>query len=275
MSNVFGKITLGSDPEIFLTKQDGTPWGALTTGCKGTKEKPAPTVYGAIQVDGMALEFNVDPCDNVEDWVDVHEKAITHCSVLAANNQMIINNQSRLDFNEYIDTQNPTEDEVIFGCDPDYNADTMKENTMPDNDGSIKFRTTGGHVHIGMENWGQLCGGDDKIAHMVASKVIFVCDALLGLRSVLTDDGEARKELYGKAGAYRIKPYGVEYRTLSNYWVFDELEMRWIFETLQGVLSDDAEFTRISEFASANREDIVKAINTNDKELATKLIAGI
>lgn len=272
--NVLGKITLGSDPEIFVTKKDGTPWGASTTGCKGTKKNPDKTPYGAIQVDGLALEFNTNPCDTVQDWIDVHYTALEHVSEVAAQNDLILNNESRLDFTDYIESVGATEEELLFGCDPDFNADTMAENTMPDNDGSIKFRTTGGHVHIGMGNWGELCGGDDKIAHMMASKIVFICDAILGLRSVLMDSGEARKELYGKAGAYRIKPYGVEYRTLSNYWIFDEAEMTFIYDALMGILSDDGEFEKISEFATHNRADIVKAINENDKQLAAKLING-
>ncbi len=273
--NVLGKITLGSDPEIFITKDDGTPWGALKTGCQGTKENPEPTTYGAIQVDGLALEFNTNPSEDVESWVKTHEEALEHVSDIAHNGGgFILNNESRLDFTTYIDTAGATEDELLFGCDPDFNADTMEENTMPDNDGSIKFRTTGGHVHIGMGNWGELHGGDDTIKHMLASKIIFVCDAILGLRSVLTDDGVSRKELYGKAGAYRVKPYGVEYRTLSNYWLFDEAEMRFIFDALSNILSDDREFERVSEFATLNRAEIVQAINNNDKELAIKLLAG-
>ncbi|QQM14217.1 hypothetical protein [Vibrio phage VpJYP1] len=275
MSNsVFGKVTLGADPEIFLVKPDGTPWGALTTGCKGTKEAPEPTEYGALQVDGLALEYNIHPVDTLHDWLDLHTAALTHIADTADKAGLVIDSSSRLDFTSYIDGNGATEDELLFGCDPDFNADTMEENTMPDNDGSIKFRTTGGHVHIGLANWGELHGGDDKIAHMMASKIIFVCDAILGLRSVLTDDGVARKELYGKAGAYRVKPYGVEYRTLSNFWLFDEAEMKFIFDALNNVFASDGEFERVAEFATLNRADIVKAINTNDKELAIKLLAG-
>jgi len=274
MTTVFGKITLGSDPEIFLTKQDGTPWGALTTGCTGTKEAPAPTDYGALQVDGLALEYNTNPVDNVEDWVDLHKAALEHISDVAGGADLIIDSSSRLDFTTYIDGNGATEDELMFGCDPDFNADTMAENTMPDNDGSIKFRTTGGHVHIGLENWGELCGGDEKITHMMASKIVFICDAILGLRSVLTDDGVARKELYGKAGAYRVKPYGIEYRTLSNFWVFDEVEMRFIFDALNNIFASEAEFNRVAEFAEVNRAEIVQAINTNDKDLAIALLGG-
>jgi len=49
-------------------------------------------------------------------------------------------------------------------------------------------------------------------------------DLFTAIPSVLLDPGEggkARRELYGKAGSFRYTPYGLEYRTLSNYWMAD------------------------------------------------------
>ncbi len=33
------------------------------------KEKPFPVTNGAVQVDGMALEYNIDPASTVEEFV--------------------------------------------------------------------------------------------------------------------------------------------------------------------------------------------------------------
>lgn len=270
-SNPFGKITLGSDPEIFVTK-DGMPWGAIHSGIKGTKENPLAVEKGAIQVDGMALEFNIEPAATVEEWVHNHEVVMQQITTIAGDKGLVYNTASMLDFTNYIDTQNPTEEETIFGCDPDYCADTMQENKMPENTDEIKFRTTGGHVHIGMEGWEHLHGGDNKIKHLMAQRIVYVCDLVLGLWSVLEDDGIERKKLYGKAGAYRIKPYGVEYRTLSNFWIFDKEKMEFVFNTLTAILSDLELFTEAYTFANDNRKSIVYAINTNDKKLAKTII---
>jgi len=47
-------------------------------------------------------------------------------------------------------------------------------------------------------------------------------DLFVGFRLAEVDKDTRRRELYGKAGAIRFKPYGIEYRTPSNYWIMSE-----------------------------------------------------
>jgi hypothetical protein len=35
--------------------------------------------------------------------------------------------------------------------------------------------------------------------------------------------------MYGRAGAFRPKPYGVEYRVLSNVWLRESSMVKWIW----------------------------------------------
>ena len=53
--------------------------------------------------------------------------------------------------------------------------------------------------------------------------VIRMCDLFLGIPSLLLDrdpTSKDRRKLYGGAGSHRIRnKYGVEYRSLSNFWV--------------------------------------------------------
>ena len=53
------KILVGCDPEVFV-KQNGVFKSAFGL-IKGDKKNPQKIRNGAVQVDGMALEFNIDP----------------------------------------------------------------------------------------------------------------------------------------------------------------------------------------------------------------------
>lgn len=258
-SDLFGNITLGSDPEIFLTeKATGKPWGARDCST-GTKEKPEPLPLGALQVDGMALEFNITPAATVDEWVKNHDAVMSTLEQRAEREGLQICDASFLDFKDYIIEAKATEEELEFGCDPDLNARTGKENQMPANDdGDITFRTTGGHIHVGFSNWSDTCGD----ALETARSLVKVLDATIGLYSVLADDGVARKQLYGNAGAFRLKPYGFEYRTLSNFWVFREEHMRYMFTTVTKIMSMPFEELKVLvDFAENNYEKIEEAIN--------------
>lgn len=270
-SALFGAITLGADPEIFLTDPSGKPWGARDCST-GTKEEPEPFYGGGLQVDGMALEYNIAPAETIDQWIDYHSDILDRMEQRAIEQDLQICDASLLDFTDYIAEGEPTEDELIFGCDPDLNAGTGCENKMPDNDGSIKFRTTGGHVHVGMCQWGIL----DHNQLETARVLVKMLDATLGLWSVLNDDGLERKKLYGKAGAFRVKPYGFEYRTLSNFWVFKKSYMEYVFTTVTKVMTlpTTLMFSIASRIESIYPQ-IEQAINTNDRDLARKLLAEV
>lgn len=56
-------------------------------------------------------------------------------------------------------------------------------------------------------------------------------DYYLGVPSLLWDNDPRRRLLYGKAGAFRPKPYGLEYRTLSNRWLTNVPLQQWVYSS--------------------------------------------
>lgn len=271
VSALFGAITLGADPEMFLTDPAGKPWGGRDCST-GTKEKPEPVPCGAIQVDGLALEYNIDPAKTIDEWVEYHAKVQDVLHTRAEEQGLAVCDESFLDFAEYIVEAKATEDELEFGCEPDLNAATGLENKMPDNDGSITYRTTGGHVHVGFDKW-----PEDKLeALATAQSLVKVMDATLGLWSVINDEGHERKKLYGSAGAFRLKSYGFEYRTLSNFWVLNEDMQRHVFTTVTKVMSMPFEELKdIVDFAEARYDEIVDCINNDNVRLAKMLYSHV
>ncbi len=110
-------------------------------------------------------------------------------------------------------------------------------------------------------------GFDRKLVD--SKQLIKAMDLFLGVPSVIMDSGELRKTLYGKAGAYRDKPaYGVEYRTLSNFWVNDDRLIKWVWDnTEKAVQAVESQFA-LDDY----KDSILDAINNNNREAAIHLI---
>ena len=90
----------------------------------------------------------------------------------------------------------------------------------------------------------------------------------LPMRSVLYDADTERRKLYGKAGAMRYKPYGVEYRTLSNAWLKNKNRMKQV--ATNAIIG-------VNEFFNGNIiadkvGDIQEIINTSNKEAAFEIM---
>jgi hypothetical protein len=203
-------ITIGADPELFV-KHNGkfiSAYGMVP----GSKHEPHVVDKGAVQVDGMALEFNIDPATSPEAFKD------NILSVMDTLQGMIDNEYEVVaapvaDFGmDYISAQPPEATEL--GCDPDYNAYTEEENPRPD--GNANFRTGAGHIHIG---WTEGMDVDEKTHFEACCMVAKELDFFLGIPSLYFDKDVKRRELYGQLGAFRPKPYGMEYRVLSNKWL--------------------------------------------------------
>ncbi|GAF96989.1 unnamed protein product, partial [marine sediment metagenome] len=101
-----------------------------------------------------------------------------------------------------------------FACDPDFDPYDISINVMAPDASEGTLRSCGGHIHLGNEKV-----GDDFDMQL---EVVKTMDIFLGMPSLLLDKdptSQRRRELYGKAGAHRPKPYGVEYRALGNFWL--------------------------------------------------------
>ena len=120
-----------------------------------------------------------------------------------------------------------------------------------------------GHISIGWDNFTQ-----EQQLDMVKAM-----DATVGLESVLLDFDTERKKLYGKAGCFRFREYGIEYRSLSNFWIKSDESLKWSWDTTMKAI-DLVNSGKIEEVKELGNY-IVEAINTNNKELAQELLNKI
>lgn len=218
------KFTIGADPELFI-KQYGKYKSAVGL-IGGSKWKPLPIdeVGHAILEDNVALEFNIAPAESRQAFAASIHKVLQHFRSILPGYEL--DKASAVSFPEE-ELQTPQAQE--FGCEPDFNAwNKGKTNPKPEAEDE-NLRSCGGHIHVGSE-----------IAQAEPLAVIQAMDLFLGVPSVSMDTGELRKQLYGKAGCFRKKEYGVEYRTLSNFWIFDDALINWAYEGTEKAL----EFTK-------------------------------
>lgn len=242
------EITVGCDPEAFVV--EGENIISVTGMIEGTKESPFPVEGGFIQEDNVLAEFNTEPHTEFQEFSDNIDTVI----------QQLLTKVPGLSFQashhfekEYLKSLGP--DVLRFGCDPDYNAWTGKINTPPSP--YTTMRTAAGHLHIGYDN----------PKRGTSNKIIQLCDVFAGLPSVVMQPECNRRQMYGNAGACRYKPYGVEYRVLSNFWVaYPELR-KWAWDAMHLAVDSLEDYDYIIDHAG-NVQDI---INSNDVTTAKEV----
>jgi hypothetical protein len=253
------QILVGADPEVFV-KQGGLFKSAHGL-IKGDKKNPQPVRNGAVQVDGMALEFNINPASTESEFIFSVQDVFAQMRAMVPDFEVVA--VPVAEFTEEYMKQQPEEAKEL-GCDPDFNAwANGRANDKPD--GDRPFRTASGHVHIGWTD-GQSIEDADHLGrcHMVVKQL----DFYLGLPSLMYDQDTKRRSMYGKAGAYRPKSYGVEYRTLSNRWLSSEKLMGWVFRTTQKAVKEVMSGNMLVE----KYGDIQEIINRSDVKEAERII---
>lgn len=220
-------FTIGADPELFVKKA-----GAIVSAfglVGGTKDKPIPVRNGAVQVDGMALEFNIDPA-HTEDEFQLYLADVQAQLAEMVGDYEFTKDVSVMFESDYIKSQ-PIE-AVILGCSVDYNGYSLSANPSPDASGNL--RTVGGHIHIG----GMDTDDPFDTNHFYSvARLIRILDEELGVYSILWDKDDKRRSMYGQAGAFRPKKYGVEYRTLSNSWIFNQKLVSFVYQGVERALN--------------------------------------
>jgi hypothetical protein len=265
-------ISIGSDPELMLrNRSTGRIISAcgLIGGTKGAAIQMEGLADGfGVQEDNVMVEFNIPPAFDRRTFASSIDQGLNW-------------------IREYVDTRYPelelddkparilmrdqleTKGSQTFGCAPDFEAHqdgVQSEGVSPalleTSEGAWRFN--GGHIHIGYEA---------NVPQFVAGQF---ADLFLGLPSIGLDKQGLRRDNYGQAGRYRPCPYGIEYRTLSNFWL-------WDIETTKDVGRRAYELGKLLE-VSSDKElrhmygtvpwvDVRRAINTEDADMAADVLA--
>lgn len=140
------KILVGADPELFMKNPNTNMFVSAHDRVPGTKYEPFKVPNGAIQVDGTALEFNIDPAHSVEEFVANIKSVKQTLESYVPGFNVVAEPVALYDADYWV--FEVTAEAKTLGCDPDFNGWTVEQNPPP-NAGDKPFRTASGHVHIG------------------------------------------------------------------------------------------------------------------------------
>lgn len=227
------KVTVGCDPEVFL--HDGAQFISAHGLFPGTKKEPHKVDKGAVQVDGMALEFNIEPANSEEEF---NNNIVT---VLKQMTEMVhkVDRDLKLRFipiarfDPLYFSILPVESKIL-GCDPDYSAETGMQKAPPGDLEHRPFRTTAGHVHLGWTD------GADPFdpAHFEDCRHIAKSFKNATYFKPTTPEEFERIRYYGGESSFRPKTYGVELRSPSSRWVEKEDDRRMMYRSIISRMED-------------------------------------
>lgn len=255
-------VTIGADPELFIidTAQNNKVISSvgMIPGKKGEPfvDNKWPEGFG-LETDNILGEFNIPPCVTMKDFVHNINfmKDYIRDFVKKINPSYDIQCVAS---REVDPDQLTTPESMEFGCDADYNVYTEMENQKPKCDDK-NLRSAGFHIHVGYTGFNTLTSLD----------IVKMLDIFLGVPSILVDQDTKRRSLYGKAGNFRLQPWGVEYRVLSSFMMSnDDLISKVYNNTIEAII-------RYNEYGLPDIIDpdvIQRVINENDKVKAKQII---
>ena len=253
------EYTVGADPELFIINSKTGKVVSSVGLIPGVKDNPykaddMPEGFG-IEIDNILAEFNIPPCRNITEWIHNIEYMKDYIRGFVKR----INPDYDIKCSAYEivdDDQLQSPESQLFGCDPDYNVYTMKANPKPCAKNK-NGRSAGMHIHLGYPN------------HNIETSLMMIkyFDAFLGLTSLLYDTDSRRRSLYGKAGAFRLQPWGYEYRSLSSAMMQDSDRIGFVFSQVENAIEAFNKREKLPDTTT-----IITAINNSDEKIAKNLI---
>ena len=226
-------LTFGTDPEFLIT-ENGVGKSAIDVIGRGI-ENPIEIDGARFYYDNVLAECTVVPGKTKDESIENIRHSLRLFSEIVSPYCLEVRSSYEFDPKEL---DNPIA--KLIGCSPESDSYTMMTAKPPKSEFiNNTLRSAGGHVHL----------GNDLLKDKQDPRVVFsiyMLDLFVGIPSLFLDntpESKARRTLYGKAGRFRDKPYGVEYRSLSNFWLKSP--------SLTDLIYDLCEFT--VEFVGSDR----------------------
>lgn len=283
------RVSMGCDPEFFFARQgkiigsekllseEGYSMPSTETDAPRNQHRATAFNTPKIIIDGVQAELNPRP----------HDCRATLANEIAWCMRKIVKNvlrgEATIDFSQAVEVSQEELDSLsdrfkVFGCSPSRNVYSADGQSHIEVDPMIyRTRAAGGHIHLGPSMHTTLA--EQALVEKALKNyevIVPILDLIVGNTCVLVDRNPSnieRRKVYGKAGEHRTPEYGVEYRTLSNFWLGSYPLFGLAFGLARLavlVVANDTETFSYSKalLSKVKQADVVKAINDNDFDLA-------
>lgn len=218
-------ITFGTDPEFMLV-QDGQYYSAIGI-VQGDRENRINIKGHQFFYDNVMAECAIKPGKNRTQVL----RNFGECFQIYA--QMVDPFRLHIQASQnYPESQLQHPEARHVGCSPDSCAYEMDLKDPPkDIIENTPFRSCGGHIHLG----NPVLTSDGHEPWLA----VYLLDLFLAVPSLWIDQDPTagpRRTLYGQAGRYRTKDYGIEYRSLGNFWLRTPKLVGWVYDVCAFVI---------------------------------------
>ena len=271
-------VLLGCDPELFLANANGQIVGS---------ERAVPSDgldFKNVVQDGVQVELNPGPSQcrellaaNIRSSFLTLKRRLDELSLKGQTFTASFRSVVEVDATE-LAALSPAAS--ALGCAPSFNAYSSTASIAVDGS-TYRTRSAGGHIHLGFHNtalWREeasLYGNAPAVDHR--ARIVPLLDALVGNVCVLLDRDPLqaeRRKLYGRAGEHRLPTHGLEYRTLSNFWLRSYQLMSFVMGmarfavnlTHHTIVTGEDQAERL--LSEIDFDVLQLAINKNDAKLA-------
>lgn len=279
-------MSMGCDPEIFVTHKDGSIFPAWefmpceADALKAIKEWQDKSIGGVLAVapdsstcldtlpaywDGVQAEFAPWGKSCLE---TLHygtraglAEVLRYAREKDKGAKLIL--PSVVELPEDI-RKNSKDEHIQFRCSQSYNIYQDSGDGVPDAR-EYKYRCAGGHIHLGFTR---------KFTAPGIEQIVRGLDGILGVAGVSLAagiDNAERRHTYGRAGEFRLPAHGIEYRVLSNFWLSHPAIAMLVFELGRATVRL-AESGLFNLCWLASEQETRDVINNCDVEGARKIL---
>lgn len=278
-------VTFGTDPEFFLSSNGEIVGSEKVIPAEGFEKAG----YMRLVRDGVQVEMHPSP-SHCRQVVAAHIRSGFSLLMQKLEEKNLANKKFEISLAQVVTMKRAELDSLepasrVLGCAPSLNIYNAAASVGVDGE-TYPVRAAGGHIHLGLppliykpavgRNFASRLstGSVDERARLVP-----LFDLLVGNTAVLLDRDPLqaeRRKVYGRAGEYRLPSHGIEYRTLSNFWLQHYVLQSGMFGLArmavcilnQTIETSEREDLEKELLGSVDFPKLVRAINENDVDLA-------